>query len=79
MAATMPVDLLGLGVTASRDHIAGLNCLARGDGSTALAANMHINHVRTLARAWLGATMTGDMARAATLEGWRRQVAGGHP
>ena len=77
MAATVPQELGGLGVVALRDHIAGLNRLARGDGSTALAANMHIGHVRTLARAWRGATTTGDTLRAATLETWLREVAAG--
>src|SRR3954447_18398331 len=65
MAGTVPKELGGLGVTTLSDQVAGINRLARGDGSTAIAANMHVNHVRGLARAWYGARMTGDTVREA--------------
>ncbi len=48
MAATVPAELGGLGVSDLRDQVVGINRLARGDGSTAIAANMHIGHVRGL-------------------------------
>ena len=51
MAATVPAELGGLGVSDLRDQVVGINRLARGDGSTAIAANMHIGHVRGLAAA----------------------------
>jgi alkylation response protein AidB-like acyl-CoA dehydrogenase len=77
MAATVPVELGGLGVSSLRDYIAGINQIARGGGSTALAANMHVNHVRGLTRARRGAKLAGDNSRADALAAWLREVAAG--
>jgi len=50
--ATVPSELGGLGVDSVHDYVAGVNRLGRGDGSTALAANMHIFRTWFIARAW---------------------------
>lgn len=77
-AATVPVELGGLGVTALRDHCAGLNRLGRGDGSVAIAISMHLWRVRLAARGWHAPRQAGDAAQeeaqAALL---RRAAAGG--
>ena len=77
MAATVPVELGGLGVSDLRDQVAGINRLARGDGSTAIAANMHIGHVRGLSWTWRHAAAAGETARADALAHIMRGVVDG--
>jgi alkylation response protein AidB-like acyl-CoA dehydrogenase len=50
--ATLPTQYGGLGVTSVLDLTVGINRLARGDASTAIAANMHLSAVWSLARQW---------------------------
>ncbi len=52
LAACVPTELGGLGVTSVHDFSVGVNRLGRGDGSTAIAANMHISQVWLLANYW---------------------------
>ena len=77
MAGTVPAELGGLGVSDLRDQVVGINRLARGDGSTAIAANMHIGHVRGLSWTWRQATAAGQTARADALARILRGVVNG--
>jgi alkylation response protein AidB-like acyl-CoA dehydrogenase len=60
MNAGLPEELGGLGVVAVQDLVAGMNRLGRGDGSTAIAANMHIGTPWYVTRLWRDAQATGD-------------------
>jgi alkylation response protein AidB-like acyl-CoA dehydrogenase len=75
--ATVPLDLGGLGVDSIHDYAVGVNRLGRGDGSTALAANMHIFRTWFIGRAWRVARATGDAEQAARSEQLLRQIARG--
>ncbi len=78
IAATVPKELGGTGVVLLRDHAAGMTRLGRGDGSTAIALNMHLWRVWGTARAWRAARITGADTQAEALEGFLRNVAAGH-
>src|SRR5687768_1710318 len=43
MAAAVPEEMGGLGVVSACDLALGINRLARSDGATAIAANMHVS------------------------------------
>ena len=64
VAATVPEGLGGIGVISLRDHAAGMTRLGRGDGSTAIALNMHLFRVWGIARVWRAARITGADVRA---------------
>jgi alkylation response protein AidB-like acyl-CoA dehydrogenase len=76
MAACVPEELGGMGVTSLYDLAVGINRLARGDGATALAVNMHSNVPWLLAPEWRTAAAVGDPA-AASLEGLLRGIGAG--
>jgi alkylation response protein AidB-like acyl-CoA dehydrogenase len=76
-AATVPSELGGLGVDSVHDYVAGVNRLGRGDGSTALAANMHIFRTWFIARAWRAAQATGSDEEAARWASLLRRIASG--
>ena len=50
MAGPVPEEFGGLGLFSIHDMGIGLSRLARGDGSTAIAANMHLTSVWTMHR-----------------------------
>jgi alkylation response protein AidB-like acyl-CoA dehydrogenase len=75
--ATVPSELGGLGVDSVHDYVAGVNRLGRGDGSTALAANMHIFRTWFIARAWRAAQATGADEEAARWATLLRRIASG--
>ena len=77
MAACVPEELGGLGVTAVHDIAVGMNRLARGDGATSLAVNMHSNVPWLLSLEWRAATAAGNAEAAAALEGLLRAIAAG--
>ncbi len=69
LSACVPAELGGLGVASVHDLAVGINRLARGDGSTALAANMHLAACWRLARSWSAARQAGDPAADGLAEG----------
>src|SRR5256714_11274792 len=73
LAACIPEDFGGLGVTSCTDLAAGFNRLARGDGATALAAHMHTVTAMGVARFWRGADQGGG-ATPAGVEGLLRAL-----
>ncbi len=78
MRATVPAEPGGLGVVMMRDHIAGMTRLGRGDGSTAIATNMHLYRTWMAARVWRAARITGETAREAVVAAVLRDVASGN-
>jgi alkylation response protein AidB-like acyl-CoA dehydrogenase len=77
MAACVPEELGGLGVRSVHDYMLGMSRLGRGDGSTAIAANMHIFRPWRMTRLWEAANTRGDMTYAAGLERRLRQIGAG--
>jgi alkylation response protein AidB-like acyl-CoA dehydrogenase len=77
MAACVPEELGGLGVRSLHDYTLGMSRLGRGDGSTAIAANMHIFRPWRMTRLWEAAKAAGDLAHAAGLERRLRRIGSG--
>jgi alkylation response protein AidB-like acyl-CoA dehydrogenase len=77
LAACVPHEFGGLGVESLHDYVLGINRLGRGDGSTAIAANMHIFQPWRLTRLWRTATAAGQERRAAQLAQLLRQIGAG--
>lgn len=69
LSAALPTEFGGMGLEATQDLAAGLNRLARGCGSTAIAANMHIAVLWVVNRLWRDAHATGDKALIEQTEG----------
>jgi alkylation response protein AidB-like acyl-CoA dehydrogenase len=63
MAAPVPAELGGLGVSSVHDVIVASGRLARGDASVAIGVNMHLVVVQSLARRWRMARAAGDERR----------------
>jgi alkylation response protein AidB-like acyl-CoA dehydrogenase len=77
MAACVPEALGGLGVTSVHDYILAINRLGRGDGSTALAANMHNFRTWFIARTWQIASATSNASQVEATAQLLRQVSAG--
>jgi len=77
MAACVPVEFGGLGVESVHDAVLGINRLGRGDGSTAIAAAMHIFSAWMLTRAWRAATAAGETPQAEQMATGLRQIGTG--
>lgn len=60
LAACLPPDFGGMGVDSVHDLAVAVNRLGRGDGSTALGANMHLAATWRAARSWTSARDAGD-------------------
>jgi alkylation response protein AidB-like acyl-CoA dehydrogenase len=73
LGACVPADLGGLGVESVPDLVAGLNRIGRGDGSTALAVNMHVSQVWLLAWHWRCLRESG-LPHVQFLGGYLRQI-----
>lgn len=54
-AVFVPEELGGFGLTSVHDWLVGIATLAKGDGSTAIAINMHLGVTRGMADAWRSA------------------------
>ena len=76
MAACVPEEFGGLGVESSHDTALGIGRLGRGDGSTAIAANMHIFAGWVISRAWKAAKARNEAQDAGITEGLLRQIGG---
>src|SRR4051812_20368298 len=64
LAACVPEEFGGLGNASIHDQMVALSRLGRGDGSTAIAANMHAIFVFFFARDWAAARAAGNTALA---------------
>jgi L-evernosamine nitrososynthase len=62
LAAAAPKQFGGLGVESAHDITVAISRLARGCGSTAIAANMHIGAVWVVTRNWQQGIANGDTA-----------------
>lgn len=60
LAACLPAEFGGMGVDSVHDLAVAVNRLGRGDGSTALGANMHLAATWRAARSWTSACASGD-------------------
>ena len=77
LAAWVLEEFGGLGVEVVHDYVLGINRLGRGDGSTALLANMHNFRTWSITRAWQAAAHAGDPMRAERSAQLLRQVSAG--
>src|SRR6478736_1237009 len=68
LSATIPRDYGGLGIESVQDISIAMSRLARGDASTAIAANMHVSGVAVIVRLLRRSQAQGDAQGAATLE-----------
>jgi alkylation response protein AidB-like acyl-CoA dehydrogenase len=64
-SAPIPEQFGGLGVESSFDILVASSRLARGDASTTLGVNMHLQIVSSMVRRWRVACHRGDRRRAA--------------
>jgi alkylation response protein AidB-like acyl-CoA dehydrogenase len=77
MAGAVPSEYGGLGVRSFHDIMVGMSRLARGDASTAIAANMHIAGASALSRLLDRSKADGDTQMAGVLDGLLSQVGAG--
>src|SRR5262245_24878489 len=77
LAACVPEAFGGLGIESLYETVLGINRLAWGDGSTAIAANMHIFYPWRLTRTWRAATQAGQTLQAQQAADLLRQVGAG--
>ena len=77
MAAMVPEEFGGLGVESIHDMVAGVSRLGRGDGSTAIAANMHISGGLIVRMDRDAARSRGDGATEGALEGLLGEIGSG--
>lgn len=77
MAAAIPVEHGGLGVESLHDLMIGMSRLGRADGSTAIAANMHIAGGAVMVRMLRRSRSSGDHGTVELLEQLQAQVGAG--
>jgi alkylation response protein AidB-like acyl-CoA dehydrogenase len=77
LAGVVPKEYGGLGVTSLYDLMVGISRLARGDASTAIAANMHICGTGNVVRFRRRAEQAGDRTTVALVDELLRKVANG--
>jgi alkylation response protein AidB-like acyl-CoA dehydrogenase len=75
LAAPIPAELGGLGVTSLHDVLVASSRLARGDAALTLGVNMHLVFVLNVVRLWQAARASGDERRAAALGATMEQFA----
>lgn len=66
-AAFVPEELGGFGVTSVHDWLVGISTLARGDGSSAIAINMHLGVSRGMSQAYMMAKHAGKSTERAAV------------
>ncbi len=74
MAATVPEEFGGLGLDSPHDLAVGVGRLARGDASTAIAANMHLTTGWVVTRIWRAGKAAGEEGRVRGPETLLRQI-----
>ena len=72
--AFVPEDCGGFGLTSIHDWIVGMSRLGRGDGSVALATNMHLAVSRGLSSARAAAQSSGNDSQAKAIEAQLEQI-----
>jgi alkylation response protein AidB-like acyl-CoA dehydrogenase len=77
LAAPVPAEFGGSGLTSVHDLAVGINRLARGDGSVAIAANMHLAFGLIGARLLRGAREADDAEADEQLSGFMALLGGG--
>ncbi len=77
LAGTVPLAQGGIGVGSLHDLMVGMSRLARGDASTAIAANMHIAGASVAVQLMRRSTAEGDEQTAALLAGLLGQIGAG--
>ena len=77
LAAPIPTEFGGGGLTSVHDLGVAINRLARGDGSVAIAANMHLTFGLIGARMLRGAREAGDAEAEEQLGGFMALLGGG--
>jgi alkylation response protein AidB-like acyl-CoA dehydrogenase len=77
LTAPIPTDFGGGGLTSVHDLGVGISRLARGDGSVAIAANMHLTFGLIGARLARGAREIGDAAGEEQFNGFMALLGGG--
>lgn len=77
LGALVPEALGGLGLESVHDWAVGLAQLARGEGSTAIAVNMHFGATRALAQRWHASRRSGDAAAEQSSAAPLRAIAAG--
>lgn len=70
LKGTVPEEFGGLGVTSAHDVAAALSRLGHGDGSTAIAANMHLVFGMVAGRALTAARAAGDEETQQSMGGY---------
>ena len=70
LKGTVPEEFGGLGLTSAQDVAAGLERLGHGDGSTAIAANMHLVFGIVAGRTLKAASAAGDDETAQAMSGY---------
>jgi alkylation response protein AidB-like acyl-CoA dehydrogenase len=76
-AAPIPVECGGLGVESVHDVLVASSRLARGDASTTIGVNMHLNNAIRLALTWRRAMHAADHSRAAKAAAAMEEIAAG--
>ena len=77
LTAPVPEEFGGRGLTSFHDLGVGLNRLARGDGSVAIAANMHLTFCLIGARTLRGVQEDGDQEQVERLGGFMQLLGQG--
>src|SRR5215207_10955050 len=77
LAAPVPAELGGLGVSSVHDVIVASGRLARGDASVSIGVNMHLVVVVNLARRWRMARAAKVARREAAFAASLREIASG--
>jgi L-evernosamine nitrososynthase len=75
LGACVPAELGGMGVESIHDFVTGINRLGRGEGSTAIAVNMHVSQTWLLGWYWRSTRASGLEERASALAAYLRQIA----
>jgi len=77
MAAPVPEEFGGMGLTSLYDTMVGVSRLARGDASTAIASNMHLASAAVMRRIWKHRNAETPANVTGAIEGFMRAIGAG--